>query len=179
MAETKRWLEKAVIGLNLCPFAKAVHAKAQIHYAVSFATQWPELMEALKRELIDLVALNHQDRETTLLIAPACLDDFLDFNQFVQQANRTLKSLKLKGVIQLASFHPRFQFAGTLTDDIGNFTNRAPYPTVHLLREERVEQALASFAQPQSIYEANLQTLKQLGKVGWDSLNLGAGRGKR
>jgi uncharacterized protein len=175
IADTQRWLEQAVIGLNLCPFAKAVHVKDQIHYAVSLATEPGDLMEDLVRELQLLGSQAHPDSETTLLVAPCCLADFLEFNYFLGLAQRTLKARKWVGVIQIASFHPQYQFADSLPEDMGNFTNRAPYPTLHLLREDRMAQALASFTEPQSIYQANLQTLNALGLAGWEALRVGAG----
>ena len=170
---TRRWLERAVIGLNLCPFAKAVHIKGQIHYAVSRATQAPELLDELKKELIALLALDPLARDTTLLIASECLLEFLDFNDFLAQADAVLARLGLEGVIQIASFHPQFQFAGTQADDITNFTNRAPYPTLHLLREDSVDRAVAAFPQAEDIFEKNMQTLTQLGVEGWAALDVG------
>ena len=175
--DTRRWLERAVIGLNLCPFAKAVHAKGQIHFAVSQATQAPELLDDLKKELNSLLALDAITRDTTLLIAPQCLREFLDFNDFLAQADDVLAELELEGVIQIASFHPQFQFAGTQADDITNFTNRAPYPTLHLLREASVDRAVAAFPQAEDIFEKNMQTLTQLGLEGWAALDVGP-RGK-
>ena len=171
--DTRRWLERAVIGLNLCPFAKAVHIKGQIHYAVSRATQAPELLDELKKELIALLALDPLARDTTLLIASECLLEFLDFNDFLAQADAVLAELELEGVIQIASFHPQFQFAGTHADDITNFTNRAPYPTLHLLREDSVDRAVAAFPQAAEIFDKNMQTLEQLGFEGWAALDVG------
>jgi uncharacterized protein len=180
IADTRTWLERAVIGLNLCPFAKGVHAKGQIHYAVSESTSPKDLLDDLKKELKDLVALDSAARDTTLLIAPECLEDFLDFNDFLARADKTLRTLKLDGIIQLASFHPQFQFAGTEADDITNCTNRAPYPTLHLLREDSIDRAVEVFPQAEAIFEANMQTLQQLGHAGWAALGVGASsaRGK-
>jgi uncharacterized protein len=171
--DTRHWLERAVIGLNLCPFAKAVHVKDQVHYAVSAASQPSEVLVDLRRELDALIALDPAVRETTLLIVPGCLRDFLDFNDFMAQAERVVRKRHLEGVIQLASFHPDFQFAGSEADDVGNFTNRSPYPTIHLLREESIDRAVAAIAQPQAIYEANIATLRRLGREGWDDLDVG------
>lgn len=171
--DTRRWLERAVIGLNLCPFAKAVHTKRQIYYAVSQATQPPEILEDLKKEINDLLATDPVVRDTTLLIVPNCLHEFLDFNGLLAQAEAVLVELDLEGVIQIASFHPQFQFAGTQTDDITNFTNRAPYPTLHLLREDSVDRAVAAFPQAEDIFEKNMQTLNQLGVKGWAALDVG------
>ena len=138
-----RWLERAVIGLNLCPFAKGVHAKGQIHYVVSAATDGAALEQDLRRELVDLAATSAQVRDTTLLVAPDCLHEFLDFNDFLAVADAVLEELGLDGTLQIASFHPQFQFAGTVADDVTNCTNRAPYPTLHLLREDSIDRAAA------------------------------------
>ena len=166
-SETRRWLERAVIGLNLCPFAKAVHVKEQVHYAVSPAVGWNDLIADLARELDDLLALPADQRETTLLIAPNALHDFMEFTGFMAEADRLLQREGLEGTIQLASFHPQYQFAGTEPDDISNYTNRAPYPTLHLLREDRIAQAVQAFPQASAIYETNIQTLRRLGHAGW------------
>jgi uncharacterized protein len=171
--DTRRWLERAVIGLNLCPFAKAVHVKRQIHYAVSAATDAQQLLADLAKELDDLMATDAASRETTLLIIPGWLHDFLEFNDFMDEAERLLGSRNLNGVIQLASFHPLFQFAGTAPDDITNFTNRSPYPTIHLLREESIERAVEAFPEPAVIYETNMKTLRELGVQGWTALDVG------
>jgi uncharacterized protein len=171
--DTRRWLERAVIGLNLCPFAKAVHVKGQVHYAVSTAAQASEVLQDLARELDALLAMDPAVRDTTLLIVPDCLHDFLDFNDFIGQGERLIRKRRLEGVIQLASFHPAYRFAGTQEDDIGNFTNRSPYPTIQLLREESIDRAVAAIAQPEAIYEANIETLRRLGRRGWDGLGVG------
>ena len=168
---TRAWLERVVIGLNLCPFAKAVHAKGQIHYAVCHALSASELLDALDAEIKALLAFDPKDRDTTLLIAPGVLEEFLDFNDFLHQANRLLKRQRLQGVIQLASFHPCYQFAGVPKEDISNFTNRSPYPMLHLLREDSIDKAVASFPQAGTIYEKNIQTLRALGPGGWAALN--------
>lgn len=171
--DTRNWLERAVIGLNLCPFAKAVHVKEQVHYAVSEAVQPRQLLDELQTELDELVGLDPAVRETTLLIVPGCLGDFLEFNDFLAEADRLLRRRRLEGVIQLASFHPAYQFAGTEADDISNFTNRSPYPTIHLLREASIERAVQAFPQPEAIYAANMQTLQRLGPEGWAALGVG------
>jgi hypothetical protein len=171
--DTRRWLERAVIGLNLCPFAKAVHVKQQIHYALSQALGVNELREELGTQLRELVKLNADVRETTLLIVPTVLRNFLDFNDFLAEAEEVLIGLDLEGVIQIASFHPNYQFAGTRADDITNFTNRSPYPTLHLLREASIDRAVEAFPDPQAIFETNMQTLENLGPAGWAALNVG------
>lgn len=170
--DMRAWLERAVIGLNLCPFAKGVHVKEQIHYEVSQAIDAQALRQDLARELKDLVAHEAIVRDTTLLMAPLCLRDFLDFNDFLGDANRVLTQLDLEGVIQIASFHPQYQFAGTQADDISNFTNRAPYPTLHLLREDSIARALAAFPQAEKIFERNVETMARLGHSGWAKLGV-------
>jgi hypothetical protein len=177
-ADTRRWLERAVIGLNLCPFAKAVHVKGQIHYAVHESDAQAGLMDALLAEAHDLAALDAAVRDTTLLIAPNTLADFLDFNDFTAHAERRLARAGFDGVFQLASFHPQFQFAGTDAGDIGNATNRAPYPTLHLLREESVDRAVDAFPEAEAIYEHNIDTLEALGPEGWAALDVGPGSAK-
>lgn len=169
----RHWLERAVIGLNLCPFAKAVHVKGQVHYAVSGAIHTQDLLQDLEKELQDLLACAPAERDTTLLVAPNCLQDFLDFNDFLGTAERALRRLRLAGEIQIASFHPAYQFAGTASDDITNYTNRAPYPTLHLLREESIDKAVAAFPEPEAIFEQNMRTLQDLGLDGWTALDVG------
>jgi hypothetical protein len=174
VADTVRWLERAVIGLNLCPFAKSPHVKGLIHCAVSSATEPGQLRSDLMEELQALVALEPQVRETTLLIAPDCLADFYDFNDFLAEADRVLRAQQVEGEIQIASFHPRYQFAGTQVDDIENFTNRSPYPMLHLIREASMDRAVEAFPQAEAIFETNMQTLRELGEDGWRALDVGA-----
>ena len=169
-----RWLERAVIGLNLCPFAKGVHTKGQIHYAVSAATDGRELLQDLQRELEALAEASPEKRDTTLLIAPRCMEDFLDFNDFLELADEMLDVLDLGGILQIASFHPQFQFDGTEVDDITNATNRAPYPTLHLIREESLDAAVEAFPEAEMIYERNMEVLRELGAAGWQELDVGA-----
>ena len=171
--DTRRWLERAVIGLNLCPFAKAPHVKGQIHYALCLASEPADLLEMLRHELQALAAADAAQRETTLLMAPRMLADFLDFNDLLNQADAVLRALRLQGTLQIAPFHPRFQFAGTDADDITNATNRAPYPTLHLIREDSIDRAVAAFPEAESIYEANMATLEKLGHAGWAALQVG------
>jgi hypothetical protein len=171
---TRIWLERAVIGLNLCPFAKSVHSKGQIHYAVSAATSSPMLRQDLVAELSALAAMDCEVRDTTLLIVPHWLQDFLDFNDFLNVADQALADLDLQGVLQIADMHPGYQFAGTLADDITNFTNRSPYPTLHLLREASIDRAVAAFPEAEAIFEKNMETLQRLGQSGWSALGVGA-----
>ena len=167
VASTQRWLERAVIGLNLCPFAKAVQVHGRIAYVVSAATNEAALLHDLAQAAKHLIGQDPQHTETTLLLAPHMLHDFLDFNDFLSQADALLEDLALDGILQVASFHPHYQFAGTHADDIDNYSNRAPYPTLHLLREASVERAVAAFPEAELIYERNIATLRQLGHAGW------------
>jgi hypothetical protein len=170
IAAMRQWIEKAVIGLNLCPFAKAVYVKNQVRYVVSHAPHLDGLLEDLDRELGFLAAADPEAVDTTLLIHPTLLPDFLDFNDFMQLAEAAVDEHGLEGVIQIASFHPQFQFEGTGPDDIGNFTNRAPFPTLHLLREASIARAVAAFPEAETIYERNIETLQDLGIEGWKAL---------
>ncbi|RJG05251.1 DUF1415 domain-containing protein [Noviherbaspirillum cavernae] len=172
IAATRVWLEKAVIGLNLCPFAKAVHIKNQIRYAVSAAQSAEELQADLVSELRTLAAADPDQIDTTLLIHPQVLNDFLDYNDFLDVVDATIDELGLAGDIQIASFHPDYQFAGTAADDIENHTNRSPYPMLHLLREASVERAVAAFPDASEIFERNMQTMRQLGADGWQRLGV-------
>ena len=170
VAATCDWLEKAVIGLNLCPFAKAVHVKRQVRYSVSAARTGDALLGDLDRELRYLRTADPEETETTLLIHPFVLTDFLEFNDFLDEADAMLERLELVGEVQIASFHPRYQFAGTQPDDIENYTNRSPYPTLHLLREASIERGMAAFPDAAQIFEKNIDTLKELGHEGWARL---------
>lgn len=172
-ADTLRWMERAVIGLNLCPFAKAPHVKGRIHIAVCESPDGEAWVDALRQELMALNRLPAAERETTLLVLPNTLHDFLLFNDQLAVADLVLRELGLEGVFQIASFHPRYQFAGTDPDDITNFTNRSPYPTLHLIREDSMDQAVAAFPQAEAIFEANMQTLRELGPQGWARLDVG------
>ncbi len=172
LTQTRHWLEKAVIGLNLCPFAKAVYVKNQVRLVVSQARHADDLLEELDRELDLLVATPAEEVDTTLLIHPTLFDDFLDFNDFLEIAEGVVDEHGLDGVVQLASFHPQFQFDGTEPDDIGNYTNRAPFAMLHLLREESVERAVEAFPEAEAIFEQNIATLEKLGHAGWKALGL-------
>ena len=171
--DTRVWLERAVIGLNLCPFAKSVHVKGQIHYVVSRAQTAQELLKDLVFELKELLTTAASVRDTTLLIAPDCLADFLDFNDFLAEADQALQDLELEGILQIANLHPNYQFAGTQADDITNYTNRAPYPTLHLLREESIDRAVDAFPEAETIFERNIETMERLGAAGWAALGVG------
>ena len=172
LARTRSWLEKAVIGLNLCPFAKAVYTRDQVRLVLSRARHIDDLLEELDRELELLVATPAEQIDTTLVVHPTLFPDFLDFNDFLEIAEGVLAENGLEGVIQIASFHPNFQFEGTEPEDMGNYTNRSPYPTLHLLREDSVERAVASMADPDVIYRDNIRKLEDLGLQGWRQLQI-------
>jgi hypothetical protein len=174
IADTRRWVQRAVIGLNLCPFAKSVEVKQQVRYVVSQASGTKPLLVDLKRELLALAAANPAELDTTLLIAPDAFAEFLDFNALLERADRLLQDLHLDGVLQIASLHPAYQFSGTQEDDITNCTNRSPYPTLHLLREDSIDRAVAAFPNAEAIFEVNMQTMQRLGRAGWDALQVGA-----
>lgn len=167
---TRQWLEKAVIGLNLCPFAKSVYVKNQVRFVVSEARHLDALLEQLDEELALLAAADPELIDTTLLICPDQWPEFEAFNEFTEIADQAVADNGLEGVLQIASFHPQFQFADTEPDDISNFTNRAPFPILHLLREESIERAVAAFPDASQIFERNIETLQKLGLAGWMAL---------
>ncbi|HVM57921.1 MAG TPA: DUF1415 domain-containing protein [Gaiellaceae bacterium] len=167
---TRCWLERAVIGLDLCPFAGAVHRKGRIRYVVSAVTEPARLLEELAAELQLLQAADPSEVETTLLIHPGVLTDFLDYNDFLDVVDEAVSELGLEGELQVASFHPEYQFAGTSPDDIGNATNRSPYPTLHLLRESSISRAVDAYEGIEEIGERNAETLRRLGADGWARL---------
>lgn len=167
---TRHWLEKAVIGLNLCPFAKSVYTKNQVRYAVSDARDVEMLYHELTAELLRLKESDPEKIDTTLLIHPWVLTDFMDYNDFLHVADATVEELDLGGEIQIASFHPHYQFADTAPDDISNFTNRSPFPTLHLLRESSIARAVAAFPDASAIFEKNIETMHRIGANGWNSL---------
>ncbi len=168
--DTRRWLEKAVIGLNLCPFAKGVHVKGQIRWRVSDAATPEALAHDLAEELAFLRDADPDEVDTTLLMHPGVLQDFLDYNDFLDVADAVLADMDLEGVLQIASFHPRYQFAGTQADDVGNLSNRSPHPTLHLIREASLDRAVEAFPEADAIYEENIRTLERLGRAGWAQL---------
>ncbi|MET3009712.1 DUF1415 domain-containing protein [Stenotrophomonas koreensis] len=173
IAATRNWLEKAVIGLNLCPFAKAVYVKNQVRFVLSDATTPEALVEQLAEELLLLRDTPAEQIDTTLIIHPEVLTDFLDYNDFLDNADAAVEALDLGGILQVASFHPDYQFDGTHPDDPSNCTNRSPFPTLHLLREDSVERAVAAFPDPDVIVERNIATLDKLGAEGFKRLLAG------
>lgn len=172
IAATREWIEKAVIGLNLCPFAKSVYVKNQVRIVVSDARHIDGFLEDLDRELDYLAAIDPETTDTTLLIHPTLFPDFLDFNDVHQIADEAVVEHELDGVIQIASFHPEYQFEGTEPDDITNYTNRAPFPTLHLIREESLDKAVEAFPEAEMIFERNIETMKKLGLAGWLALGM-------
>ena len=167
IADVRHWLARAVIGLNLCPFAKSVYVKDQVRYVISDATRDEDVLDDLERELRLLETSDPEKIDTILLIVPHALGDFLAYNDFLYFADRLLRSLKLEGTLQIASFHPRYQFEGTEPDDIENYTNRAPYPILHLLREDSIARAAEAVPEAEDIYERNMETMRRLGHAGW------------
>lgn len=172
VADTRVWLERAVIGLNLCPFARAEHVNKRIRYRVSHAATTRTLLTHLSAELQALALADPAVCETTLLIHPWVLQDFMEFNEFLSRAENQLRRLGYEGIFQLATFHPQYQFAGSTPNDITNFTNRSPYPTLHLLREASIARAMAGHADATPIVERNLATLRKLGHAGWRRLKI-------
>ncbi|MDQ5902961.1 MAG: uncharacterized protein QG672_548 [Pseudomonadota bacterium] len=170
VAATQVWLERVVIGLNLCPFAKAVHVKKQIRYAVTAAQTADELLAELAQELQLLSATDAKTLDTTLLIHPQAMGDFLDFHFFLAEADALIRNQGFDGVFQIASLHPRYEFAGSDAEDIENYTNRAPYPMLHLLREASIDRAVAAFPDAADIFEKNIETLNRIGHEGWRRL---------
>jgi hypothetical protein len=173
IAATRRWVEQAVIGLNLCPFAKAVYVKEQVRYVVSPATTPEALLEQLMDELQTLSDTDADKVDTTLLIHPFVLTDFLDYNEFLDVADAAIEDMSLEGELQVASFHPDYQFADTDINDIENFTNRSSYPILQLLREDSIERAVEAFPEAEEIFEKNIATMEKLGHDGWDALHVG------
>jgi uncharacterized protein len=170
VSDTQRWLEKAVIGLNLCPFAKSVFVKKQVRYALSAASTADELLAELEHELTLLAETPPEELDTTLLIHPQVMTDFLDYHFFLAEVDALLRNLDYEGVFQIASLHPQYEFAGSEPDDIANYTNRSPYPTLHLLRESSIDRAVAAFPDAADIFERNIETMEKLGHEGWKKL---------
>lgn len=170
IAATRRWIERAVIGLGLCPFARAPFAQGRVRYRVSAARDTDALVADLREEAQHLIAADPQAIETTLLIHPWVLGDFLDYNDFLDVAEETLVELDLDADLQIASFHPLYQFGDAAAGAIENYTNRSPYPILHLLRAAGVEAAIESIPDPAAIYRRNVDSLRRLGPAGWEAL---------
>ena len=174
IASTRKWLERAVIGLNLCPFAKGVHVKKQVRYVVSKATDSDTLLADLERELQYLAKVSSEETDTTLLIHPYVLGNFDDFTDFLDLVDVTVRMQGLSGTLQVANFHPDYCFSDVEPEDIGNYTNRSPYPTLHLIREESLDRAVRAFPEAATIYERNIETMERIGLEGWQALNVDA-----
>lgn len=162
------WVESVVVALNLCPFAKREMVKNRVRFSVTEVMTEELLLLALQDEL-ELLNAN-QDIETTLLIHPKVLMDFFDYNQFLNSADSLLVRMDLEGIYQIASFHPDYQFSGTEADDVENYTNRAPYPLLHLIREESLEQAIKDYPDHGRITGRNTELLKKLGQKNMQAL---------
>lgn len=169
---TRQWLEKAVIGLNFCPFAKAPYVKNRVRISVSHAKHLDGFLEDLDRELQLLSAASENEIETSLLVHPSLFGDFFIFNDMLDIADEAVAENGLEGVIQIAPFHPDFQFEGTDANDISNYTNRSPYPTLHLIRESSISRAAESFPDAETIFGRNIKLLEEMGQQGWDDLNI-------
>jgi hypothetical protein len=167
---TRRWLEKSVIGLKLCPFAQGVYTGNLVRFRVSDHASPAALLNDLRAELLWLQSQDPTQCETTLLIHPHALTNFRDYNDFLEDCAGAIAELGLEGELQIASFHPRYQFAGTQPEDIENYTNRSPYPMLHLLREASLERAIANIVDTDEIYQNNIRTLRNLGLEGWRRL---------
>jgi uncharacterized protein len=172
IAAVSRWIADVVIGLNLCPFAKAVFTKQQIRYVVVRAGSTDQVADALCDEMALLAKTESEEIDTTLLIVRGALDGFEDFNEFLGVADALIEGLGFTGVFQVASFHPRYQFADTESDDVTNFTNRAPFPILHILREDSVERAVDAFPDAATIYARNMETMRALTQAQRDALGL-------
>jgi hypothetical protein len=172
--DTQRWLMQAVVGLNLCPFAKAVVTKNLVRYRVCLSSEPTDVLAMLRDELQHLASTDEGLLDTTLLIAPYLLPDFLAFNAFLSDCDKVLLDMNLDGVLQIADFHPHYTFAGEDPQGMSHFTNRTPYPTLHLLRESSIDKAVAAYPDAALIYERNMALLEKMGREGWAALGLQA-----
>lgn len=172
ISKTKEWLEKAVIGLNLCPFAKAVYVKNQVRITVSHAKHLDAFLEDIDAEFEYLKECDPETTETSLLVHPTLFEDFFIFNDMLDLAEGIIEEHGLEGTWQIAPFHPLFQFEGTQVGDIENYTNRSPFPTLHFIREAGIEDAMKNFPDAATIFERNIKKLEALGHQGWQDLGL-------
>ena len=172
--DTQRWLMQAVVGLNLCPFAKAVVTKNLVRYRVCLSTEPADVLTLLREELQHLSSADEALLDTTLLIAPRLLPDFFSFNAFLSDCDEVLLDMNLEGVLQIADFHPQYTFAGEDPQGMSHFTNRTPYPTLHLLRESSIDKAVTAYPDAALIYERNMALLEKMGREGWAALGLQA-----
>ena len=164
IAHTQKWLETFVIDLVLCPFAKAPYATQRIHFQVSQATDQEALLEDLTTEIQRLLQATPEEIETTLLIHPNVLTDFYEYNSFLQVVDGVIEHSSLSGILQIASFHPEYQFAGTHSEDAENYTNRSPYPTLHIIREDSISKAVDQDFPVDDIPERNIELMENMGK---------------
>ncbi len=171
LAQSQAWMEAAVIGLNLCPFAKAVAARGQIRWQLSPARHAEALLAELVEALQALAEADPAQHDTTLIVHPWVLGRFDDFNAFLGLAEAAIEAAGLRGVLQLAAFHPRWRFAEHAPGDPAHASNRAPWPTLHLLREASVARAVAAVPEAATIFERNIATLRALGEPGWQALS--------
>lgn len=172
IATSRKWLEQAVIGLNLCPFAKKPYYKQQLRFCVSHANHLDHFLDQLEQEIRLLLLTPAEELETTLFIEPVLFQSFDEFLNIVELSEQILVENQAIGIIQIAPFHPKFQFADTDADDISNYTNRSPYPTLHLIRESSIDQAVAAFPDAAQIYQRNIALLQQMGINGWEKLGI-------
>jgi uncharacterized protein len=163
IARTRCWVERAVIGYNLCPFARKPSEAEQVRYVVSDADRAETLLQDVVQELEHLLATEADVVETTVLIHPYVLQDFLDYNDFLDVIDALLEEEEYAGLFQVASLHPDYQFAGTEPDDAENYTNRSPYPVLHLLRIDAVAKAVDAYPDPDRIPERNIELMEKLG----------------
>jgi len=163
--EVWQWLDNVVIGLNLCPFAKKPRANNQIRLCVSESRKNKTLLGEFEQELVRLQQTSPDDKDTSLFIVSNHLYDFYDYLDFLDAAQLKLENLELEGVFQLASFHPDYVFEGTQPEDRENLTNRAPYPIIHIIREDSMAKVLEKFPNPESIPEINIKTIENLNEV--------------
>jgi uncharacterized protein len=170
IAATRRWLERSVIGLNLCPFAESAYRGGRVRFRVSEQRSASGLLEDFCSELTELQAADPQQCETALLIHPWVLADFIEYNDFLDVCDAAIVESGLEGELQVASFHPQYRFEGTQSEDIENYTNRSPFPMLHLLREASIERAIAAVPDTDEIYRRNIRTLRTLGHEGWQRL---------
>lgn len=163
IAETRRWLERFVIGLGLCPFAAAPYRLNRIAYSVCAETTLEQIYTAFLGTLEALVSADPQEQETALLILDRGLSNFDEYLDALAVLEQAVEEAGLQGVIQLASFHPDYRFEETGDDDPANFTNRSPFPMFHLIREDGLAAALESYPEPESIPRRNIRCLRELG----------------
>jgi len=163
VAEARNWVERIVIRHNFCPFAHKPARNNVIRYVACMDDSEEALVEILISELLKLRDADHSVHETTVLVAPNCLRDFHLYNQFLDLIDVLLEQFNLQGVLQVASFHPDYQFADLDEDDVRNYTNRTPHPMFHLIVEDDIERARNTYPDVESIPETNMRVLEEMG----------------